>query len=73
MHLQSGCFVRDAFWSEAVAVGSKEWVSSLVGNTRNARIECPDSAEAVCEGASSYAGYLPQAGKPGFLAQEKLN
>jgi putative transposase len=67
-------WVREPFWSEALAVGSEEWVGSLLPGVRNARMECvvpADRATEVEESPGTYAAYAPKRSKEAFW-QEKM-
>ncbi len=55
-----GYLVRKPFWSEAVAVGSRNWVSDLMPGARNVRIEAVETADNVGEDKGSYALYAPK-------------
>jgi putative transposase len=57
---------RCPFWSEALAVGSEEWIRSLVPRVRHARVEWTDEFEEVGETAGSYALYVPKRDREAF-------
>ena len=61
-----GYLVRDPFWSEALAVGSEEWVTGLMPNVRNVRIERVDDRETVAEEHGLYAAYAPKRSREDF-------
>jgi hypothetical protein len=67
-------WVREPFWSEALAVGSEEWVGSLLPGVRNARMECvvpAGRATEVEESPGTYAAYAPKRSKEAFW-QERM-
>ncbi len=58
-----GYLARETFWSEGLAVGSEEWVGSLLPNVRNARIERIGPADSTTEVAESRGTYAVYASK----------
>lgn len=64
--VQRAYLVRQPFWSEAVAVGSEEWVTGLLPNVRNVRIEHADVPQAVAEEPGVYAAYAPKRSREDF-------
>ena len=64
-----GYQARETFWSEALAVGSEEWVGALLPNVRNARIErviAAGSATEVAESPGTYAVYTSKRDREAF-------
>jgi len=58
--VQRAYLVRQPFWSEALAVGSEEWIADLLPNVRNVRIERADLPDEIAEGLGTYAAYVPK-------------
>ena len=63
--------VRQPFWSEAVAVGSEEWVTRLVPNVRNVRIERADVPQTVAEDPGVYTAYAPKRSREDFWRESQ--
>ena len=59
--INCGYQVRQPFWSEALGVGSEEWVTTLLPDARNARIERVALPDTVAESPDIYAMYVPKA------------
>ena len=57
--IRRGYLVRKPFWSEALAVGSKEWIAGLMPVTRNVRVEVAEAEGTLAEEEDCYALYAP--------------
>jgi len=55
--VRRGYLVRKPFWSQALAVGSKEWLADLMPGSRNVQVETAPADDSVAEEDDSYALY----------------
>ena len=62
-------FAREPHWSEALAVGSEQWVEALLPDVRNVRMERISEARApgeLGEAGTVYAAYAPKRSQEDF-------
>jgi hypothetical protein len=66
--LEDKYLVREPFWSESTAVGTKEWVENLFPESRKVKIRTVKTSEIsnIAEDRSIYAAYLPKREKQAF-------
>ena len=69
--IQGAYLAREPFWSEALAVGSEEWVTGLLPHVRNVRIERVAESQSVAEDPGAYAAYAPKRSREDFWRERQ--